>query len=68
MTDLEEPKPLYPPRNRFWWRATSVVAFRVLSALLFRDPQVSMLAERVQAEDLPFVVSLESRRRYAGTG
>jgi hypothetical protein len=48
--------------------ATSVVAFRVLSGLLFRDPQVSMLAERVQAEDLPFVVPLESRSRYVGTG
>jgi hypothetical protein len=48
--------------------ATSVVAFRALSALLFRDPQVSMLAERVQAEDLPFVVPLESRSRYVGTG
>jgi hypothetical protein len=48
--------------------ATSVVGFRVLSALLFRDPQLSMLAERVQAEDLPFVVPLESRSRYVGTG
>src|SRR6201996_935291 len=48
--------------------ATSVVAFRVLSALLFRDAQVSLLAERVQAEDLPFVVPLESRSRYVGTG
>jgi hypothetical protein len=48
--------------------ATSVVAFRVLSALLFRDPQVSLLAERVHAEDLPFVVPLESRTRYVGTG
>jgi len=48
--------------------ATSVVAFRMLSALLFRDPQVSMLAERAQAEDLPFVVPLESRSRYVGTG
>ncbi len=48
--------------------ATSVVAFRVLSALLFRDPQVSMLAERVQPEELPFVVPLESRSRYVGTG
>jgi hypothetical protein len=47
--------------------ASSVVAFRVLSALLFRDPQVSMLAERVKAEDLPFVVPLESRSRYVGT-
>ncbi len=47
---------------------TSVVAFRVLSALLFRDAQISMLAERVPAEDLPFVVPLESRSRYVGTG
>ena len=48
--------------------ATSVVAFRVLSALLFRDPQVSLLAERVQPNELPFVVPLESRSRYVGTG
>jgi hypothetical protein len=48
--------------------ATSVVAFRVVSALLFHDPQVSMLAERVRAEDLPFVVPLESRSWYVGTG
>ncbi|HEU5428746.1 MAG TPA: hypothetical protein VFU74_17830 [Actinocrinis sp.] len=47
---------------------TTVVSFRVLSALLFRDPQISMLAERVHAEDLPFVVPLESRNRYVGTG
>ncbi len=47
--------------------AASVVAFRVLSALLFRDAQVSLLAERVQAQDLPFVVPLESRRWYVGT-
>jgi hypothetical protein len=48
--------------------AATVVAFRVLSALLFRDSQVSMLAERVQAEELPFVVPLESRSWYVGTG
>jgi hypothetical protein len=48
--------------------ATSVVAYRVLSALVFRDAQISMLAERVTATDLPFVVPLESRSRYVGTG
>ena len=48
--------------------ATTVVSFRALSALLFRDPQVSLLAERVTARDLPFVVPLESRTRYVGTG
>lgn len=48
--------------------ATSVVAYRVLSALVFRDAQISMLAERVTAADLPFVVPLESRSRYVGTG
>ena len=48
--------------------ATSVVTFRVISALLFRDAQFSMLAERVSADELPFVVPLEARTRYVGTG
>lgn len=48
--------------------AATVVGFRAVSALLFRDPQVSLLAERVTAADLPFVVPLESRTRYVGTG
>ena len=48
--------------------AGTVVAFRVLSALLFRDAQVSLLAERVPAADLPFVVPLAARTRYVGTG
>jgi hypothetical protein len=47
---------------------TTVVAYRVLSSLLFRDPQVSLLAERVRPEELPFVVPLEARTRYVGTG
>jgi hypothetical protein len=46
----------------------TVLAYRALSAALFRDAQVSLLAERVRAEDLPFVVPLESRTRYVGTG
>jgi hypothetical protein len=45
-----------------------VVAFRCLSALIFRDPQVSLLAERVRPEELPFVVPLAARTRYVGTG
>src|SRR5579871_3336266 len=48
--------------------ASAVVGYRALSAAAFRDPQVSLLAERVRAEDLPFVVPLESRGRYVGTG
>ncbi|MFC7245317.1 hypothetical protein ACFQO7_22820 [Catellatospora aurea] len=48
--------------------AVTVTAFRVLSALLFRDPQVSLLAERVDAARLPFVVPLAARTRYVGTG
>jgi hypothetical protein len=47
--------------------SATVLAYRVLSALLFRDVQVSLLAERVREEDLPFVVPLESRSRYVGT-
>jgi hypothetical protein len=46
----------------------TVLAYRLLSALLFRDAQVSLLAERVPAADLPFVVPLEARGRYVGTG
>jgi len=46
----------------------TMLAFRTTSALLFRDPQVSLLAERVRAEDLPFVVPREARSRYVGTG
>jgi hypothetical protein len=48
--------------------AGAVVGFRVLSAALFRDPQVSLLAEGVPAADLPFVVPLEARTGYVGTG
>jgi hypothetical protein len=48
--------------------STTVLAYRVLSALLFREAQVSLLAERVPAADLPFVVPLEARIRYVGTG
>ncbi|REE95797.1 hypothetical protein DFJ69_1208 [Thermomonospora umbrina] len=47
--------------------ASTVLAFRVLSAAIFRDEQVSLLAEEVPAEELPFVVPLEARSRYVGT-
>ena len=47
--------------------AAAVVGYRVASALLFRDPQVSLLAERVKAEDVPFVVPLASQTYYVGT-
>jgi hypothetical protein len=46
----------------------AVLAYRCLSSALFRDAQVSLLAERASAQDLPFVVPLESRTRYVGTG
>jgi hypothetical protein len=48
--------------------AAAVVGFRVASAGLFRDPQLSLLAERVRPEDVPFVVPLASQTRYVGTG
>jgi hypothetical protein len=47
--------------------AAAVVGYRTTAAVLFRDPQVSLLAERVKAEDLPFVVPLASQTRYVGT-
>jgi hypothetical protein len=48
--------------------AVTMAAYRVASALVFRDAQVSLLAEQVPAEDVPFVVPRESRSRYVGTG
>ena len=48
--------------------ATTMLSYRTVSALVFRDAQVSLLAERVKAEDLPFVVPRESRTSYVGTG
>jgi len=47
--------------------SATVLAYRVLSASLFRDAQMTLLAERVREEDLPFVVPLEARSRYVGT-
>lgn len=48
--------------------AATVVGFRTASAVLFPDPQVSLLASHVAAESVPFVVPLTSRTRYVGTG
>ncbi|MFI5957650.1 hypothetical protein [Cryptosporangium sp. NPDC051539] len=48
--------------------ASAVVGFRALSAVVFRDPQVDLLAEQVPAEELPFVVPLEARTGFVGTG
>ncbi len=48
--------------------SSTVLAYRSLSGLLFRDAQLSLLAERVSAADLPFVVPRPSRSTYVGTG
>src|SRR6478736_1208392 len=48
--------------------SSTVLTYRTVSALVFRDAQVSLLAERVPAADLPFVVPLPARTRYVGTG
>ena len=48
--------------------AVAVVGFRTVSAVAFRDPQLSLLAERVRPKDVPFVVPLASQTRYVGTG
>jgi hypothetical protein len=48
--------------------SSTVLTYRSLSALLFRDAQLSLLAERVNAADLPFVVPRPARSRYVGTG
>ncbi|HEY3873396.1 MAG TPA: hypothetical protein VGM10_33880 [Actinocrinis sp.] len=46
--------------------AAAVVAYRTAAALVFRDQQISMLAERVPIGDLPFVVPVPSASRYIG--
>jgi hypothetical protein len=48
--------------------SSTVLAYRSLSALVFRDQQVSLLADKVSAADLPFVVPRPARSRYVGTG
>lgn len=48
--------------------ALTVVAFRIVAAAVFRDPQVSLLATEVDPARLPFVVPLSARTRYVGTG
>ncbi|HEX5916814.1 MAG TPA: hypothetical protein VFY76_03120 [Nocardioides sp.] len=47
--------------------SSTVLVFRCLSAVVFRDAQVSLLAERVGAADLPFVVPRPARSTYVGT-
>ncbi|MEX5635029.1 hypothetical protein [Parafrankia sp. FMc2] len=46
----------------------TMAAYRTASSLVFRDPQVGLLAERVPATQLPFVVPLQARSRRVGTG
>jgi hypothetical protein len=48
--------------------AGAVTGYRTTAALLFRDPQVSLLASQIPAERAPFVVPRASRTRYVGTG
>ncbi len=47
--------------------SATVLAYRVASAAVFRDAQLTLLAERVSPDDLPFVVPLEARTRFVGT-
>jgi hypothetical protein len=44
----------------------TMVIYRMLSAAMFRDAQVTLLAVRASVADLPFVVPLEARSRYVG--
>jgi hypothetical protein len=48
--------------------AATMAGYRSLSALVFRDEQVSLLATEVPAGDLPFVVPHAARTAYVGTG
>ena len=44
----------------------TLVIYRMLSAAVFRDAQVTLLAVRAKVADLPFVVPLEARSGYVG--
>ena len=44
----------------------TAVLYRTVSAAVFRDAQVTLLAVRAGVADLPFVVPLEARSRYVG--
>lgn len=46
--------------------AITMLAYRGLSAAVFADAQVRLLAEEVDATALPFVVPLEASGRYVG--
>jgi len=48
--------------------AATMLTYRLVSAAVFRDAQVGLLAQRADAADLPFVVPLEAHDRYVGTG
>jgi hypothetical protein len=48
--------------------AGAVTGYRTTAAVLFRDPQVSLLASQIPADRAPFVVPRASRTRYVGTG
>jgi hypothetical protein len=48
--------------------SASVLTYRVVSSLVFRDAQVSLLAESVAPSELPFVVPLAAQTGYVGTG
>jgi hypothetical protein len=44
----------------------TVLAYRSLSAALFRDAQIGLLAERATADELPFVVPIAARGGHVG--
>jgi hypothetical protein len=49
------------------FRASTLATLPImLSAAVFRDAQVTLLAVRAKVADLPFVVPLEARSRYVG--
>lgn len=56
------------PAPPAWVASTTVLTYRSLAALTFRDAQVSLVAEKVTAADLPFVVPRPARSNYVGTG
>ena len=48
--------------------ASTVLVYRTISAAVFRNAQVTLVAERARDVDLPFVGPLGAHSRYVGTG
>lgn len=57
---------LWPDARLPWLAALTLLAYRTLAAVLYRDEQTEIMGERVAIDDLDFVVPFAARHRYVG--